>query len=100
MNLLHPSERLLKRFADGELPDKRRRKVNKHLERCSECRATIASMRRIAAAAAELPNVHPADALKDRIFASRDAGVKILLPIESAGPARSRWPLATAAAIV
>src|SRR5689334_25226124 len=106
----HPDESMLRRYMDGELPGRKARQVQKHLEACWQCRtqieefqATVADCVRyrnnvLAAHLPEPPNPW-ADLGRefDRIDASFAAEPfwKNLLP----RPRAMRWSLAAAAAI-
>jgi len=106
----HPDECLLLRYIDGELPSRKLRQVERHLEACWQCRteveelqATVADCVRyrknvLAAHLPPPPNPWP-DLYRgfDRIDAEQ-AGASWISRLIA--PARNRWAMAAAAAAV
>ncbi len=76
----HPDIEVLKGFADGALAAPARERVTTHLERCTECRRAVVTVRTVTAVAREAwaPSAPP-EAL-DRILARRAAGERLILP--------------------
>lgn len=96
---LHPADVSLKRYADGELPERERDSMTTHLSRCTDCRSTIAFLRELRAASASLPVIQPPDGLYQRVAAERAAGERFILPADaplvrrSVSVASARGPL-------
>ncbi|HUQ98238.1 MAG TPA: zf-HC2 domain-containing protein [Gemmatimonadaceae bacterium] len=86
MNLLHPTQPDLNRFAHGELHDTRRTRVAVHLEKCQRCRGDVAFVRDLSATAIKLDRPQPSDDLRRRIILDRAAGERVILPTYSASP--------------
>ncbi|MDX1674761.1 MAG: zf-HC2 domain-containing protein [Longimicrobiales bacterium] len=102
MRLGHPRYATLSRFADGDLPETRNRRVADHLADCSRCRQEVAFIRQAGALARSLETPAAPRAILDRVMAQRAAGDRVLLPPEAPGraaPNRHRWPMAVAAVI-
>lgn len=77
---LHPGFRRLSRYADDDLDARARRKVAGHLERCPRCRAALARIRALDAAAKDLPAPPlPAD-LRERLLARHRSGETVIVP--------------------
>lgn len=52
---MHPGDERLNDYVDGDLPAEQAREVEDHLERCTECGAEVAALRRLLAEVARLP---------------------------------------------
>lgn len=89
--IVHPSDAQLNRFADGELSGRQWVRTAAHLERCSECRNTVGSIRHLSRQAARLAAPVPPADLKDRILARLDRGEQVILPV--ADPPRPHMPV-------
>ena len=72
----HPDLMSLRAFALDD--DDRSRRSAGHLERCTDCRATVVSMRNIVATVRE-DFTRPAPQLLDRVIARRAAGDRVIL---------------------
>ena len=103
MRLGHPGYRTLGRFADGNLPEPRHRRVSDHLADCSRCRQEVAFIRQVGELARSLDAPPAPRAIFDRVLEQRAEGDRVLLPLEPAGrpvPHRHRWVMAATAVIV
>ncbi|MGP3690095.1 anti-sigma factor family protein [Streptomyces sp. IBSNAI002] len=63
---------LITAYLDGALPDRSRRRIDEHLERCEGCRAALAQWRTVARLAGRLSPADVADLdpyLRDRLLA-------------------------------
>jgi anti-sigma factor RsiW len=91
----HPDFEVLKGFADGALEAPERERVTAHLERCTECRRAILTVRTVGAVAREVwaPSAPP-EALQ-RILARRAAGERRILPRVTDGDTTSARPAPT-----
>lgn len=79
---LHPTYRRLNAYVDGNLDPKRHRRVTRHLMQCVRCRNVVRffeDLRQvIQTIAADVPL--PPEGLLEEIYATRDSGIRILLP--------------------
>lgn len=94
----HPTFEDLNRYADGDLGDTRRARVAAHLADCSDCRCTVSTVRGLGRTARTLPVPTPPDDALSQILAHRDAGDRVLLPVEDIGAPRGRRPIAASVA--
>lgn len=76
----HPRGATLLHFAHGEAAAGERRAVAGHLERCARCRAEVAGMRAMRAAARDLPAPAMRQQNAARVLARRAAGDRVILP--------------------
>ena len=89
-------------IVDGELDPAVQRGVERHLEACPSCRALVADLRTVRAAAFTLERLDPSPAVLDRIQArlrEERAGAGRVVPWPNTREAWSVW-LAAAAALV
>ncbi len=63
-------EELLSAYLDNALAPEERLSVAVHLHHCNRCSSILADFRRFDALLSELPHVHPAPELRERIFSS------------------------------
>src|SRR5690348_17114290 len=63
-------EELLSAYLDNALAPEERLSVAIHLHHCNRCSNVLADFRRFDALLSELPRVHPAPELRERIFSS------------------------------
>lgn len=72
----HPTELSLSRFADGDLPPRRLRRIGRHVERCESCREYVRFIHELGDVARELKGEHAPDvsALADAVIRRRRAG--------------------------
>lgn len=101
--VLHVRYLQLKRFADGESPERERARVAAHLTVCARCRETVAFMRRLTAAAQRLETPTPKQDLLERIVSERARGARLILPAiatEQPRRAESRAVLAAVAVLL
>ncbi|HUG40425.1 MAG TPA: zf-HC2 domain-containing protein, partial [Longimicrobiales bacterium] len=100
----HPDERLLNRFADGELGEREHARIAGHLAGCPPCREEVGLVRRIGDVARTLPGPIATDEVLRRALARRGAGERVLLPMSDAGATRPvpvrRFAPAAAAAVL
>jgi len=104
---MHPNEAVLNEFVDGTLADAGRAEVERHLQSCADCRATVHDLRELAGAARTLAVREP----PARVWTRLERAIRL----ESGPPSRedgfgsaaarlraSRylWPALAAAAIV
>ena len=98
--MMHPSFRRLVQFASGELSAFHRPRLAQHLERCAACRASVAEIRALPAAVAELTSPVPPTGAWDAIAARVAAGEPVILPAAESAPRARRLPNALRAAAV
>jgi tetratricopeptide (TPR) repeat protein len=109
----HPRFRTLERIADGSAADRDRGATKRHLASCARCRAEVAKLTRLSAAARLLPVPDPSPGGFDEVRRRIESGERLILPqriagatprasddAERAGRRRARRALAAAAAIV
>jgi len=89
--LVHPTDGLLNRFADRELPRPWRALVARHLQGCARCRSRVMEIRALGRDLRALEAPAPAPALRQRVLAAAAAGADPILPLASAAPLRRRW---------
>jgi hypothetical protein len=97
----HPGFDALRRFADGDAPERERARVARHMESCTACREEVTALRQLSAdaRALEAPAMH-ANGF-DRVRARRAAGDRVIIPVEKPPRVkRSFVPAAAAAALV
>jgi len=70
MNRCAPIRPLLPSWVEGELEPRQARQVEKHLESCQECRATVEALRTVRDAAALTSDLDPPPGLRARLTAS------------------------------
>lgn len=78
----HPTELTLSRFADGDLPPRRLRRVGRHVERCESCRDYVRFIHELGDAARELKEHGTPDVseIADAVIRRRRAGERVHLP--------------------
>lgn len=89
-------------FVDGELDAAAQRAVERHIEGCPSCRALVADLRTVRAAAFTLERLEPSPELLDRIqtrLRTEGTGSRRLVPWPNTREAWSVW-LAAAAALI
>ncbi|MCH7473916.1 MAG: zf-HC2 domain-containing protein, partial [Gemmatimonadetes bacterium] len=79
--MTHPSFAELNEYADRELSESRKARVSTHLAKCSACRRTIMSLRRIAKEAPGILNVGPPAGALERILDRHARGESVILPV-------------------
>ncbi len=87
---LHPSNRRLNQFADGEVSAKwQRARISRHLQACAECRNTVMAIRALGrdAQALEVPPL-PED-LRSRVLSAAAQRAPAIVPV--ADPPRRGW---------
>jgi anti-sigma factor RsiW len=77
----HPEGLALSRFADADLPARRRNEVARHLDACGSCRVIVEQYREIRACVRELTDPEPPD-VADAVLRRRAAGERIELDVE------------------
>jgi hypothetical protein len=90
--MLHPRERTLLRYADGDAPNRMRTGVARHLLGCARCRAIVDALTLIRASVTDPPM--PPDTVLVRALERRAAGERVLLPTSGFGRARRIWRIA------
>ena len=88
---LHPSDRRLNQFADGEVSVKwQRARISRHLQACAECRNTVMAIRALGrdAKAREVPQLP--EELRDRVLTAAAQRAPAIVPV--ADPPRRSWP--------
>jgi hypothetical protein len=90
--MLHPRERTLLRYADGDAPGREHARVAQHLPRCVRCRAIVDALTVVRASVTDPPT--PTDAVLVRALERRAAGERVLLPTSGFGSARRIWRIA------
>lgn len=95
---IHPRERALHRFADGELVGRAADRIAAHLEGCDRCRERVEWVHSLREAARGLERVEAPDGLLEAALRRRTAGDRVILP-KADPPAQNRWrPLLRTAA--
>lgn len=87
--MLHPRERTLVRYADGEISEAGSRAVASHLLRCARCRRVTETYAALRGSVAETPE--PPDGLLERALARRATGERVLLSTGETRATRSVW---------
>jgi predicted anti-sigma-YlaC factor YlaD len=88
---MHPSERRINDYLDGDLPPVERAEVQHHLDACADCAALARDLRAIARGAARLEPLE----VPERVWPRVEAAIR-----RRPGPALRRWTwLAAAAAL-
>jgi hypothetical protein len=83
MPIIHPKSVSLQRYADRACEPANARRVARHLERCARCRDIVMFNRTIGEQSRALASATASDALLQRILANRNAGLRVILPVES-----------------
>lgn len=101
--MLHPRDHKLIRYADGDVPERVRGSIARHLLRCTRCRGVVEALGAVHGSMTESPE--PPDDLLTRVLARRQAGERVVLPLSDLYPARAfrritGYVVAGAAAIV
>ncbi len=97
----HPSLQALSLFVDGELGERRTRRIGQHLESCARCRREVAFILEIQHGVRRLARPRPPSDLLDEVLQRRAAGERVILPTAGIRPAeRSRPTVRGAAAAV
>jgi peroxiredoxin len=95
---MHPAERALTRFATGELEERSRARLARHLARCARCRGRVAFLRQVKAAVGAIQGPPATAALLARIHERLSRDEHVILPVADAIPAPVRWRSRAAAA--
>ena len=95
--MVHPRERTLVRYADGDVSERVRRAVARHLLKCDRCGAELEQLTALRSSASEPPEL--SEALLERIQSRRATADRVFLPVTGPMPARRAWRIATLAAV-
>ncbi|MGD8495943.1 MAG: zf-HC2 domain-containing protein [Gemmatimonadales bacterium] len=77
----HPEGLELSRFADADLPARRREEIARHLETCGACRAVVEQYRDIRVRVRELSEPEPPDVASE-VLRRRAEGERVDLDVE------------------
>lgn len=88
--MIHPRFRRLRRFKDGDLEGRARRRVARHLAGCPRCQDRLRSIEEIRTRVRTATDLRPDPQLWDHILESRSRGRDVLLPEGGAAPRRGR----------
>ena len=98
----HPRRITLHRYADRVLDVSAIRSVSEHLIACRICKHEVERVKELGEMARAEMGPASTSAMLEHIVARREAGERVILPLEDKAPASTRrqWSLAAAAAIV
>lgn len=88
---LHPSDRLLDRFADRALSRRQHARVSRHLEGCGRCRSTVLAIRNLGREARALETPPLPAQLRRRVLTAVAENAAIIVPIADPTPRVRPW---------
>jgi len=91
MTILHPSNRRLQEFADGELGAADRARTSRHLQRCVRCRQTVTGVRTLGRDARKLEWPSPPAHLRMRVLNRASDSAPTILPVADPMVAAPAW---------